>query len=59
MDIVIDGENGFVVKTRNKKLFADCMIKAISLPRPVNNDNVLRYSTHRLKDDLLSHWQLL
>lgn len=59
MDIVIDGENGFVVKNRDKTLFADCMIKAISLPRPVNNDNVLRYSTHRLKDDLLSHWQLL
>lgn len=59
MDIVIDGENGFVVKTRNKKLFADCMIKAINLPRPVKNDHVLRYSTHRLKDDLLSHWKLL
>lgn len=59
MDIVIDGENGFVVKNRDKTLFADCMNKALSLPRPVKNVNVLRYSTHRLKDDILSHWQLL
>lgn len=59
MDIVIDGESGFVVKNHDRKLFADCMVKAISLPRPVRNDHVLRYSTHSLKDDLLSHWQLL
>lgn len=57
-DIIIESENGFVVNDHNEVLFVQNMKKALTIPRPVKNDNVLRYSSSGLKNDLLKNWQL-
>ena len=57
-DIVIDGENGYVVRGHEKGSFVSCMLKALDLKRPVKNDQVVRYSTLNLKKDILKYWHL-
>lgn len=58
-DIIVEGRNGFVIGEHREDLFAEGMIKALKIPAPVYNENVLQYSTDRFKDDLLSIWKLI
>lgn len=57
-EIVINGENGFVIKGHDRASFVDCMVKSLRLPRPVNNENIIRYSTKRLRNEILKYWHL-
>jgi len=57
-DIVIDGENGYVVKGHDRVRFVECMIETMKLKRPVRNDHVVKYSTRNLQSDILKYWQL-
>lgn len=57
-EIIDDGINGYIVKQRDETLFAQSMEKALKLQRPVENGHVTRYSTERLKEDMLYHWKL-
>ncbi|MBP7507730.1 MAG: glycosyltransferase [Prolixibacteraceae bacterium] len=57
-EIIVEGENGFVVRERSEDLFVEAMIKSVRLPRPVKNDNVLRFAADRLKEELLRCWKL-
>jgi glycosyltransferase involved in cell wall biosynthesis len=58
-DIIVEGRNGHVIGEHNEILFAEGMVKALKIPLPVYNENVLQYSTDRFKDDLLSIWKLI
>jgi glycosyltransferase involved in cell wall biosynthesis len=58
-DIIVEGRNGYVIGEHREDLFAEGMIKALKIPAPVYNANVLQYSTDRFKDDLLSIWKLI
>lgn len=57
-EIIIEGENGFIVREHREDLFIEAMMKSVKLPRPVKNDNVLRFAADKLKEDLLGNWQL-
>lgn len=57
-EIIIEGTNGFVTDEHNEDLFVLAMFKALQLPRPVPNNNVVRYSTDCLKEDLLKYWKI-
>lgn len=57
-DIIINGENGYVVGAHDKTLFVGCMLKAMELKRPVKNDHIVRYSTRNLQGDILKYWHL-
>ena len=57
-DIVLDGENGFVVGGHDKVRFTECMLEALKFHRPVKNDHIMRYSTKFLQEEILKHWQL-
>lgn len=58
-DIIQEAINGYVISNHNEESFVKGMLKAIKIPRPVFNDNVKRYSTDKLKDDLLNLWRLV
>jgi glycosyltransferase involved in cell wall biosynthesis len=58
-EIIIEGVNGYIIRGHDEKQFAEGMLKAAHLQRPVKNDHVTRYSTDRLKADILNHWQLV
>src|ERR1035437_425423 len=58
-EIIKDGKNGFVIDEHNEDLFVKGMFKAMKIPRPVYNDNVIKYSIDRLKEDLLNIWELI
>ncbi len=58
-DIVLEGINGHVINEHNINLFAEKMIKALRIRRPVYNENVRIFSVDNLKDDLLKIWQLI
>ena len=57
-DIVLNGVNGFVIDNRNQQQFVNSMMEAIKLPRPVGNGHVTRYSVEKMKEDILSLWEL-
>ncbi len=57
-EIIRDGVNGYIVEKHDEDIFTETMLKALRLPRPVQNDHVTRYSTSNLKRDLLSYWTL-
>jgi glycosyltransferase involved in cell wall biosynthesis len=57
-EIIRDGVNGYIVEKHDEVIFTETMLKALRLPRPVQNDHVTRYSTANLKRDLLSYWTL-
>jgi len=57
-EIIVEGENGLVIDGHNEDLFAKAMIKALKIPRPVRNDNVVRYSSDKLRSDLLRYWKI-
>ncbi|HPR73343.1 MAG TPA: glycosyltransferase [Bacteroidales bacterium] len=57
-DIIMDGENGYVVNNHDKTIFVECMSKALMIPRPVKNDHILLYSTQNLQSDILKNWHL-
>lgn len=57
-EIIEEEENGFVISDHNKTHFVEGMLKALRLARPVRNNHVIRYSTHKLKEDLLNCWTL-
>lgn len=58
-EIIIEGVNGYIVRNRDEHQFAEGMLRAARLQKPVKNDHVTRYSTDRLKEDILNHWQLI
>jgi glycosyltransferase involved in cell wall biosynthesis len=58
-EIIIEGVNGCIIRNRDEQQFAEGMLKAAHLQKPVKNDHVTRYSTDRLKADILKHWQLI
>lgn len=58
-DIILEGINGSVINGHNINLFAEKMIKAIRIRRPVHNENVRNFSVDNLKEDLLKVWLLL
>lgn len=57
-DIILSGKNGYIIHDRNENNFVKGMVRALSLPRPVENESVLRFATSRLKEDLLKYWKL-
>ncbi len=57
-EIILEGVNGFIIRDRNEEQFVNCMLKAVKLNRPVRNEHVTRYSTERLREDILDHWEL-
>lgn len=57
-EIIEEGINGYVVDSYQTDLFADNMIKALSLRRPVKNDTIRMLSSDRLEADLLQYWEL-
>ena len=58
-EIIDQGKNGYVVDERNKDIFLQNMLKALKIPRPVNIENANLFSTDRLKEDILKHWELI
>lgn len=57
-DIVLNGVNGFVSDNRDQQQFVYYMIEAIKLSRPVWNEHVTRHSVEKMKEDILSLWEL-
>jgi glycosyltransferase involved in cell wall biosynthesis len=57
-EIIIEGEGGYAINDHNEAHFAEGMLKALKLTRPVRNDHVIKYSTQNLKGDLLNYWTL-
>ena len=57
-EIILEGINGYIIRDRDEDHFADGMLRATRLPRPVKNDHVTKYSTENLKKDLLNYWEL-
>ncbi|HQK70479.1 MAG TPA: glycosyltransferase [Bacteroidales bacterium] len=57
-EIIFEGLNGYINKSRNADTFALNMIKALELQRPVKNDHITVFSTENLKSDLLKYWKL-
>lgn len=58
-EIILEGKNGYVIEEHKEDLFVQGMVKAMKLARPVYNENVLAYSTDKLKEDLLKLWKLI
>lgn len=58
-EIIQEGKNGYVIEEHNTDLFVQGMLKAIMIPRPVFNDNVMTYSSKMLKEDLHNKWDLI
>jgi len=59
IEIVQEGQNGFVIIDHNINKFVNGMINAYKLPVPIYNDNVKNYSTAKLKEDIIKVWNLL
>jgi glycosyltransferase involved in cell wall biosynthesis len=57
-DIILEGENGYVIEEHNEDLFVTGMLKALKISRPVNNENIKEFASNRLKDELLKIWYL-
>jgi len=57
-DMIINGENGFVVGGHDKIRFVECMHEALRILRPVTNEHIAGYSTKYLQSDILKYWQL-
>jgi glycosyltransferase involved in cell wall biosynthesis len=55
-EIIHEGENGFVEKERNLEHFVTLMHRAFKLE--IKEINVSRYSISKLKDDILSRWEI-
>jgi glycosyltransferase involved in cell wall biosynthesis len=58
-DIIKEGINGYVIDEHNTDLFAEKMIKALRIERPVYNENVRIFSVDNLEKDLLKIWLLI
>lgn len=58
-EIIVEGENGYVIEDHKEDQFVQGMLKALMIPRPVYNDNVKLFSANRLKNDLLNIWKLI
>lgn len=58
-DIILEGKNGVVIEDHNVEMFANGMLNAIRIPRPVFNENVLALSVDKLKTEILEIWDLL
>jgi len=58
-EIIIEGENGFVIENHNEERFVLGMLNAMNIKRPVMNDHIHSFSTNRLKTDLLKYWTLI
>jgi glycosyltransferase involved in cell wall biosynthesis len=60
-DMISHGENGFIVKERNPRLFADAILKTLELKRAkeVSLKIAARYSTNTLETDFSKIWDPL
>lgn len=58
-DIIVEGQNGYVVNEFDSELFAQKMLSAIQLPSPVDNSSIQEYSVSRLRNDILKIWKLI
>jgi len=61
MDMIRQGENGFVVEERNPRLFANAILKALELnyAAEISKEIAKRYSTETIVSDLASIWKPL
>lgn len=57
-EIIEEGINGYVVDGHESEIFVRLMLKALKIERPVQNDKVMKLSSHSLKKDLLEYWKL-
>jgi len=57
-EIIVEGQNGYVISDHNVEEFVSGMCKAIELPRPVFRENVLAFSMDKLKSDITKIWEL-
>jgi glycosyltransferase involved in cell wall biosynthesis len=57
-EMIIENQNGFVLKERDVKKFSKLMIKALSLSNPndISIKNSLKYSLNNLKNDFEKVW---
>ena len=60
-DMIRHGENGYLVKKRNPRLFADAILKTLGLinAAKISKDIAARYSTKTLASDLGKIWKPL
>jgi glycosyltransferase involved in cell wall biosynthesis len=58
-DIIVEGQNGYVVNDYDSELFAQKMLSAIQLPSPIDNTSIQQYSVSKLRNDLLKIWKLI
>lgn len=58
-DIIKESLNGFVSDDHNIDSFVLLMNKASEISLPVYNENVKAYAANRLKQDLLTNWELI
>jgi glycosyltransferase involved in cell wall biosynthesis len=60
-ELIIDGENGYVVKSRDPRLFAEAMADANGLPNPnrISLEIASRYTVFSLARDLRTLWPSL
>jgi glycosyltransferase involved in cell wall biosynthesis len=58
-EIIIDGVNGYITRSRSEEQFSSAMLKSIKLQRPVENSHVTRHSTDMLRADILHYWKLV
>jgi glycosyltransferase involved in cell wall biosynthesis len=57
-EVVEEGKNGFVVNSHDTDLFTQAMLKALMIPRPIENGSIMRYASEGLRSDLLKYWKL-
>lgn len=58
-EIIIDGVNGYIIRSRSEEQFSSAMLMSMQLQRPVRNNHVTRHSTDMLKTDILHYWKLV
>ena len=59
--LVTDGFNGYVCTKRDKKQFADLMLKCLEIPDEnlqESAENAKKYSIHRIKEEMLKYWDI-
>jgi len=58
-DIIVEGSNGYIINNHDTKLFAQGMLQALSIPKPIFNENVMANAVNKLKADILKNWELI
>jgi len=58
-DIILEGKNGVIIEDHDVEMFANGMLNAIKIQRPVFNENIMALSFDKLKAEILEKWNLL